>query len=300
MDARRLRHFVAVAETLHFGRAATRLHMTQPPLSQSIRALEAELGADLFQRTQRRVALTAFGAQWLVPVRAALAGLDALGPTAERMKRGEIGRLALSFVSTADYSLLPDLVARFRAAYPDVTLSLEEATSDVQIAAVLAGTADAGIVIPPARAPLPAALAYTRLLTEPLVAAVPDAWLRDGRLSLAGGALTPAAVVGSPLIVFPHQVAPAFHDLVTGYYHACGGTPDIVQEAIQMQTIISLVSAGMGIALVPASLRHLARTGTRYVPLQSGAPQLETGLIWRADQTSPSLQNFRAIVESCA
>ena len=134
MDVRQLRHFEAVAETLHFGRAAARLNMTQPPLSQSIQALERELGAALFVRTKRIVALTPFGSQLLIHVRAALGELAALPDIARRLRDGEAGRLELSFVSTADYSVLPALVRRYAALYPDVEIALREATSEVPIA----------------------------------------------------------------------------------------------------------------------------------------------------------------------
>jgi DNA-binding transcriptional LysR family regulator len=295
MDIRQLRHFAAVAETLHFGRAAQRLSMTQPPLSQSIQALERELGASLFLRTKRRVALTPFGAQWLVHVQAALAEVAALPETARRLRDGEAGRLALSFVSTADYSVLPDLVRRYAGLYPAVQVELQEATSEVQIEALLAGRGHAGIVIPPAGAVLPAGLAYRRLLTEPLVAAVPEVWIAEGRLPLDDGRLPPVAAVQAPLILFPRRSAPAFHDLVTGWFAAHGAAARVVQEAIQMQTIISLVSAGMGMALVPASLRNLARTGVRYLDLTGRPPHLETGVIWREDDLTPTLACFLQI-----
>ena len=291
MDVRQLRHFEAVAETLHFGRAAARLNMTQPPLSQSIQALERELGAALFARTKRSVALTPFGAQLLIPVRAALAELAALPDIARRLRDGEAGRLELSFVSTADYSVLPALVRRYAALYPAVEIDLREATSEVQIAALLEGHGHAGVVIAPSGA-LPAGLAYHRLLIEPLVAAVPEAWLREGRLPLQAGKLDPAVIVQSPLILFPRRAAPAFHDLVTDYFTAHGDAASIAQEAIQMQTIISLVSAEMGVALAPASLRNLARTGVRYVELAGEAPLLETGLVWRQDDRTPTLARF--------
>lgn len=291
MDVRQLRHFEAVAETLHFGRAAARLNMTQPPLSQSIQALERELGAALFVRTKRSVALTPFGAQFLIPVRAALGELAALPDIARRLRDGEVGRLELSFVSTADYSVLPALVRRYAALYPSVEIDLREATSEVQIAALLEGQGHAGVIIAPSGA-LPAGLAYHRLLIEPLVAAVPEAWLSEGRLPLQAGKLDPAVVVQSPLILFPRRAAPAFHDLVTGYFTAHGGAARIAQEAIQMQTIISLVSAEMGVALAPASLRNLARTGVRYVELAGEAPSLETGLVWRRDDQTPTLARF--------
>lgn len=292
MDVRQLRHFVAVAETLHFGRAAEQLNMTQPPLSQSIMALERELGAPLFIRTKRSVALTPFGEQWLVHVRAALGEMAALPDIARRLRDGEAGRLELSFVSTADYSVLPALVRRYASLYPTVQIALREATSEVQIAALLEGEGHAGIIIAPATGALPAALSYRRLLSEQLVAAVPDSWVEDGRLPLRSGRLDPAVAVQAPLILFPRRSAPAFHDLITGYFTAHGGTARIVQEAIQMQTIISLVSAEMGLALAPASLRNLARTGVRYIDLAGEAPSLETGIVWRQDDLTPTLSRF--------
>ncbi|MEW5687011.1 MAG: LysR family transcriptional regulator [Pseudomonadota bacterium] len=296
MDVRQFRHFAAVAETLHFGRAAERLGMTQPPLSQSIMALERDLGAPLFTRSKRSVRLTPLGEQWLPEVRAALAALDELAASARRLRDGQAGRLSLSFVSTADYSVLPDLVRRYSRAYPDVEIQLFEATSDVQLPALADGERHAGIVIPPADQALPPPLAYRRLLREPLIAAVPTAWIEAGRI-VSAEALSKAEVLASPLILFPRQVAPAFHDLVTGYYAALGGEARIVQEAIQMQTIISLVSSGLGIALAPASLRNLARTGVSYVPLAGQAPELETGVAWRQGDLSPTLANFLALLD---
>ena len=285
-----------VAETLHFGRAAEKLGMTQPPLSQSIMGLERELGAPLFLRTKRSVALTPFGAEWLAHVRAALDGVKALPEIARRLRDGETGRLELSFVSTADYSILPDLVRRTASLHPDMDIALTEATSDVQIAALLNGDGHAGIVIPPAHGALPGALAYRKLVSEPLIAAVPERWLKEKRLSPRGGKLSAADVIASPLVIFPKRSAPAFYDLVMDYFVSRGGQARIAQEAIQMQTIIALVSAGMGIALVPASLRHLARTGVRYVDLPDGAPLLETGIVWRRNETAPTLARFLEIV----
>lgn len=297
MDVRQLRHFLAVAETLHFGRAADRLGMTQPPLSQSIMALERDLGAPLFVRTKRSVGLTALGEQWLPHVRDALAAVEALPETARRLRDGQTGYLSLSFVSTADYSVLPDLVRRYAETCPAVDIRLTEATSDLQIPAVAAGERHAGIIIPPHDRALPAGLAYRRLVSEPLVAVVPAAWVADGRLAVRDGVLKPEAVVAAPVVLFPRGVAPAFHDLVTGYFTEHDGTARIVQEAIQMQTIISLVSAGLGVALVPASLRNLARAGVTYLDLVA-PPILETGLVWRPDDAAPTLRNLLALLDS--
>ncbi len=292
MDIRQLRHFVAVADTLHFGRAAQRLGMTQPPLSQSIMALEREIGAPLFARTRRSVALTPLGRQWLGPVRDVLAGMEELPRLAQRLREGRSGRLEISFVSTADYNILPTLVRRFTSLHPGVELALTEATSDVQIATLLDGRGHVGLVIPPPQGVLPNGLSYLPLVSEPLVAAVPESWIAGDRLVPTKGRLAPRAVVAAPLILFPRHSAPAFHDLVTGYYARHGGRARIAQEAIQMQTIISLVSAGIGIALVPASLRHLARSGVAYLALDGAPPVLETGIAWRTNDTTPTITRF--------
>lgn len=196
-------------------------------------------------------------------------------------------------------SLLPGLVRRFTAAYPDVELSLTEATSDVQLAAIDAGRIDAGLIIPPARHVLPEHLDYRSLLTEPLIAAVPQAWIDAGRLPENLPELTAARIAAEPLILFPRRVAPAFHDLVTSWCSATNPNLQIAQEAIQMQTIISLVSAGLGLALVPASLRHLARTGVRYLDLPaSEAPLLETGIVWNRRRMTPALRNVLEIANT--
>ncbi|MFP3888801.1 LysR substrate-binding domain-containing protein [uncultured Ralstonia sp.] len=302
MDLRQLRYFVTVAEELHFGRAAERLAMTQPPLSQQIRALEEELGVTLFHRTQRSVALTPVGARWLVEVRRVLAEAAALPALAQRLARGEVGSLSLAFVSTADYGILPAVLRHFRDARPDVQLQLREATSDVQIEALLADEVDAGVVIAHHAGSVPGELDYRPLVRERLVLAVPAS--RAAQWGVAPGqpiALADAAA--EPLIIFPRRSAPALYDIITGYHAAHGGgdtATRIGQEAIQMQTIVSLVSAEMGVALVPASLCNLQRTGVVYLELAAPSPFIETGLVWRRDAASPVLPWFVASAEAVA
>ncbi len=137
MDIRQLKHFVTVADTLHFGKAAERLNMTQPPLSQSIMALEKEIGEALFLRTKRNVSLTPFGEQWLCHVKRVLHSMNALPEIAKKLRKGESGQLNLSFISSAGYNILPQLVSHFRENLPAVELVLTEATSDVQMTALL-------------------------------------------------------------------------------------------------------------------------------------------------------------------
>lgn len=186
MDLRQLRYFVTVAEELHFGRAAARLAMTQPPLSQQIRALEEELGVALFHRTQRSVALTPVGARWLVEVRRVLAEAGALPALAQRLARGEVGSLSLAFVSTADYGILPAMLRHFRDARPDVQVQLREATSDVQIEALLADEIDAGVVIAHHIGSVPGELEYRPLAREGWCWPCPRRARRNGARGPAG------------------------------------------------------------------------------------------------------------------
>lgn len=297
MNLRRLKFFVTVAEELHFGRAAERLCMTQPPLSQAILALEEELSVTLFKRTKRHVALTPVGEHLLSHVTKLLEEVEALPGLARQLARGEIGSLKLGFVTTADYSLLPDLIRGYGEAYPEVRVTLREMTSDLQVEALLQGEINAGLMIP-LHATLHASLAYMGLHREPLVAAVPQAWIDSGRIAPADGKLRLRDVAEAPILLFPRRSAPAFHDIITTYFATNGLEPVIGQEAIQMQTIISLVSAGMGIAMVPDSLRRLARPGVAYLELDGKAPTIETGLVWRRDDASPTVKRLIEIAES--
>jgi DNA-binding transcriptional LysR family regulator len=310
-DLRQLRYFVTVAEEKHFGRAAARLSMTQPPLSQAIRALEDTLGVALFARTRRSVELTPVGAALLPEVQRLLAGAEGLRPLAQSLARGEEGVLSLAFVSTADYGLLPSLLRDFGARHPRVRLQLTEATSDVQLDELAAGRLDAGLVIAPLPPRHAAQLSWLPLAREPLVIAMSAACaaqLERGRTArrarpLADWSDTPLSLrdlADTPLVVFPRRLAPGFYDIIMDCYGVAGLTPRIGQEAIQMQTIVSLVSAGMGVALVPQSLRNLRRTGVVYRPLRESVPAIETGLVWRTAQVSPVLARFIDIVRAHA
>jgi DNA-binding transcriptional LysR family regulator len=313
-DLRQLRYFVTVAEEKHFGRAAARLSMTQPPLSQAIRALEETLGVELFARTKRSVELTPVGADLLPEVQRLLASAEGLRPLAQSLARGEAGVLSLAFVSTADYGLLPSLLRDFGARHPRVRLELTEATSDVQVDELVAGRIDAGLVIAPLPSRHAAQLSWLPIAREPLVIAMStEMAARVG--SAAGSNADPHAdphaewldtpislrdVADAPLVIFPRRLAPGFYDIIMDCYGVAGLAPRVGQEAIQMQTIVSLVSAGMGVALVPQSLRNLRRTGVVYRPLSESVPAIETGLVWRTAEVSPVLAGFIEIVRAHA
>jgi DNA-binding transcriptional LysR family regulator len=304
IELRVWRQFLTVAEELHFGRAALRLHMTQPPLTQAIAQLERLLGVALFERTSRRVALTPAG-QALVPdVRDLLARAQALPARARAAAGGEVGRIRLAFVSTVGFEQLPAWVRAFRAAHPRVALELVEATGDVQLQAFERGEIDAGFML---HSPgfVPPTLAHLQVATEPLVLALP------AHHALAAFE-RPAwqAVLDEPLVIFPRRIVPSLHDAVFGLYHAAGRLPVVAQEAIQMQTIVNLVSAGIGVAWVPESVMQFRRQGVVYRVPQAGrgkgqpgrTPQCETSLVWRGQadgaDVAPALARFVAFIRA--
>jgi DNA-binding transcriptional LysR family regulator len=235
-DLRQLRYFITVAEEKHFGRAAARLSMTQPPLSQAIRALEETLGVELFARTKRSVELTQVGTDLLPEARRLLASAEALRPLAQSLARGEAGVLSLAFVSTADYGLLPSLLRDFGARHPRVRLQLTEATSDVQIDELVAGRIDAGLVIAPLPPRHAAQLSWLSIAREPLVIAMSTEMAarvegRGGDDGASAGAewldapISLRDVADAPLVIFPRRLAPGFYDIIMDCYGVAGLTP---------------------------------------------------------------------------
>jgi DNA-binding transcriptional LysR family regulator len=292
LELRQLHYFVTVAEELHFGRAAKRLHMTQPPLSQTIFALEDTLGTALFNRNRRGVVLTAAGIALLPEARRLLEHSSELPDLVKRASMGETGKLTLAFVSSADYSVLPPVLRSYRAAYPHVQIVLQEATSDIQIEALLNDRLDAGLLISPLPNKAKVDLEYLPVLSEALILAAPvDSPELRGKHKVSLHTLPPL-----PLITIPRTISPSLYDTTLALFRESGITPVLGQEAIQMQTIVSLVSAGMGIALVPQSVSNLRRTGVQYLPLVQTTPLVETGLAWRRDNCSPVLKGFLDLI----
>ena len=287
IELRSWRQFGMLAEELHFGRAATRLNMTQPPLSQALQNLERELGVALFARTRRSVALTPAGAALVEPVRRLLAAAEALPGTAQAAAAGQAGQLRLAFVSSIAYGPLPEWLRGFRDAHPEVRLALREATLDVQLAAFDADEIDAGFVLH-APGAVPPGFGALTVLNEPMVMALPQSHPLASRRSLSL-----AALAAEPLVIFPRRIAPSLHDAILASYRATRATPRIAQEANQMQTIVNLVSAGIGVAWVPASVTRLQRPGVEYRPVPRTGLRCETSLIWR----EPALPVVRRFID---
>jgi DNA-binding transcriptional LysR family regulator len=284
VELRHLRYFVAVAEELHFRRAAERLHISQPPLSQQIRQLEAEVGATLLHRNQRKVELTAAGNAFLVRARAILDAVEDAALEARRVQRGEIGRLAVGFVGSAMYSFVPELLRAFRESSPDITLRLHELGTTEQLHQLEDGRLDVGFVRIVRPRP---GLMFEFVQEEEVVVALPEAHplARQERVRLAeleGEGLVLLTRAGSPGL--RSSLAPAIQEL--------GGEEQIVQEVAEMQTVIGLVAAGVGISLVPASVNALERAGVTYRPLEGDAPVVRLAMAWRADDDSPVLAAF--------
>jgi DNA-binding transcriptional LysR family regulator len=290
VDTRKLNAFLAVAEELHFGRAALRLHISQPPLSLLIRALEADLGVKLFLRTSRRVELTEAGRVLLEDARAILHQLAQARLRAAEAGRGERGSLSIGFITPVIYGSLPGLLREFRTRYPGVRLTLREVMGDVQLEDLERGRLSAGFVAAPVSA---AHLSQLTVLREPMVAALPKAHT----LARGKGSIRLAQLSGESFIVFPRTSAPGLFDRIIAFCRSAGFSPRIEQEAMQSQTIVGLVSAGLGVAIVPASIKKLRRSGVVYRPFKERSPRVETLLVWRKEDRSRALRNFVTLAE---
>ena len=281
-----LRYFVALAERLHFGRAAEALHISQPPLSRAIRALEERLGVPLFLRSRRRVELTPEGARLLEEARRIQVQLERVCTELRGMAAGERGRLRIGFVSLADYGVLPGLLKDFKGTRPGVALALREMLSPEQSAALAAGELDFGLLLPPV--PEAPALEHIVVQRERFVAALPA----RHRLARRAAKLAVRELEGEPLVMVPRDIAPGLYDIVAGLVQRAGLSLDVAQEAIQMQTVVSLVSSGLGAAIVPASVANLGRRGVAYREIADPHPRLDVWLAWRRGALGPAAQEF--------
>ncbi len=307
MELRHLRYFVTVAEEQHFTRAAARLHMQQPPLSQQIRALEDELGFALFLRHPKGVALTAGGAAFLQEARDILARVGQGAHRAARVAKGIDGTLTLGFTSSAAaHALIPRIIRAYRESYPDVEIAIAEDNAQGLTQRVAEGRLDLGIL----RAPVssPEGVTYHRLLNEAMLLALPSnhrliAGIGPEALqSLAHRGLSLASLATEAFILVRKPGAPGMY---ANLLHACrhaGFEPRIAFEVDRMLTNLSLVAAGAGISAVPASMTELHRSSTFYCPILDARPRLAAPitLACRAFNPSPALQNFIVLARQLA
>ena len=292
MELRDLRSFVAVAQHRNFSRAAEQLHVSQPALSEQIRKLEDELGAPLFERSSRGATLTDAGEAFLPQARAVLAQADVAAESVRMVSYGIAGTLTLGFIDSAALGILPPLIRRFTARYPHVKLRLRELGTRQQLEAVEAGEIDVGIVSGPVWNP---AVAGQRIATESLLVALP------AEHRLAGATAVPLAELREDgFITYPADRGAALYEETLRLCHAAGFEPKIVQEANEIYTICAMVEAGLGVALVPSSVRAISPTlrlahgdvhGIVYRPIDPPA-ELERWAVWRERAALGVVQAF--------
>jgi len=282
VELRHLRYFVAVAEERHFGRAAARLHIAQPPLSQQVRRLEAELGEPLLFRTTRRVELSPAGEVLLERSRQILAAVDAALDDARRAARGEYGHLAIGFTGSSTYEMLPSLAAALRRELPGVALDLRgELLTPAQVARLVDGTLDLGLLRPPVRE---RELSTEVLRSEPLIAVLPE------NHPLAGLDAVPLdRLKEEPFVTYPSHFRSVLHDAVEDACATHSFKPLAVHEVAETATLVSFVAAGLGVSLVPASVSHMTVQGAIYRPLAGDSTRVELAAAWRRDDDRPVL-----------
>ena len=279
----RLSCFIAVAEELHFGRAAERLHMTQPPLSRQIQQLEAELGVQLIDRTTRTVTLTPAGIAFLPDARRIVALAESAALTVKRVPAGDLGTVVVGFTAASAHAVLPRLLEQSREKLPDVKLELREMVSSVQLEALASGDIDLGMARPPLKRP---GVVSRPLLHEQLVAALPA----GHPLAAQTRQLTLNDLDGQDFVMYSPVQARYFNELLISTFTIAGATPRYVQLVTQVHTMLVLVRSGMGIALVPASAATLHPDGVVFRTIGAFRERpVELDACWRQDSTNPAL-----------
>ncbi|SCC23785.1 DNA-binding transcriptional regulator, LysR family [Kosakonia oryzendophytica] len=273
IELRHLRYFIAVAEELHFGHAAARLNISQPPLSQQIQILEQQIGARLLARTNRSVSLTPAGKQFLADSRQILSQVDDAAARAARLHQGETGELRIGFTSSAPFiKAVSDTLSSFRQRYPDVHLQTREINTREQIAPLNEGGLDLGLM---RNTQLPETLAWQVILREPLLAMIH----RNHPLA-AREAVSLVELAQEPFVFFDPHVGTGLYDDILGLMRRYHLTPTIAQEVGEAMTIIGLVAAGMGVSILPASFRRVELREMRWVPITEPDAVSEMWLVW--------------------
>jgi DNA-binding transcriptional LysR family regulator len=287
VELRHLRYFVAVAEELHFGRAAARLHMAQPPLSQAIRRLEDAIGCALLTRTSRSVRLTPAGVAFLDRARRTLRTVEEDIHEARSIGRGQTGRLNVGFVGSGMLTTLPEIFSRYVAAYPGVQLQLHESFTARVIDGLLAGDVDAGIV----RDAEPVqGLVATPMLSEPFIAVLPSDHPNAGDVSMSV-----AGLADTPFVYPPRQAGPRAYEKPLALCEEHGFRPRIAHEASHWLTILRLVGAGMGVSIAPACVRHIATADVACVSLREAPVVSELEFVHRDGEHRPMVHAFGQI-----
>jgi DNA-binding transcriptional LysR family regulator len=284
-----LHAFVVLAEELHFGHAAARLGIAQPPLSQQIRRLEDKVGHALFTRVPGRVTLTPAGSELLPAARRALTDLADGLAAARAIGSGSAGHLRIGFAASLALTILPGLLRTFRHRFPGVHLDIHEMTTTPQIAALHDKTIDIGLLRePPADEP---ELGFRTVLSEPFVAVLPS----TDPLAAQRTVQLPQ-LAHSPFVLLPRAAGPALHDQITGLCTAAGFTPQVVQHAVEWQTVCALVETGLGVSLAPASIRRIRLKGVTFRRIEPGTARTRVAVAWRENDHNPLVTRLLATI----
>lgn len=284
MDIRRLRYFLVLAEELHFGRAANRLAISQPPLSVNIRQLEETLGVRLFERNSQGVRLTAAGEALVPAAQALIERMDVTISLVRDVEKGITGHLRIGFVGSLLYRGLPQLLENFQRGREGLQLHLQELNSGDQLLELSHNSLDVGFVH---ASQLPGGLSSLPFSSEPFVACLAQQHPLAGRSSLALREL-----YGERFIVFARSVSPYYYDHIQSICAAAGVYPDVRYEARHWLSVVSLAAQGMGVALVPACLRHSALSGAKFIPLEDVAALSRIDCVWRESDRRPAVSAF--------
>jgi DNA-binding transcriptional LysR family regulator len=275
---------------MHFGRAAKRLHIAQPPLSQQIMNLEDELGIKLFDRTKRAIQMTDAGIYFLKEAQQLLLHVEQAAEIAGRIYHGQAGRLSVGFVGSVVHTFLPEGLRLFRSRFPDVELVLQELNTAEQITSLHAGRVDVGFHYLDAQ---DSALASQTLTRAPLMVVLPKKHALAGRKSLHIRELAQ-----EPFIANTRSSEPVVLDAFISLCHSAGFSPKIAQESGHVQTVLGLVASGLGACLLPDFIKNIRRPGVRYIPLSGSPPKVNLAVVWRSDNSSILVKSFVKVIES--
>ena len=284
MEFRHLRYFLALAEELHFGRAAQRLSISQPPLSLNIQQLEASVGAQLFTRNSRGVQLTAAGQAFVPAARALLAQASDAAREARDVAEGQAGELHIGFAGTMLYCGLPQILSRFQATHPRLKLVLLELSSSEQLSELVRDRLDVGFVHTPR---VPPGFEQVLVTSQPLVACLPQTHPLAGAQQVGLDQLQ-----GESLVVVSRTVSPDYHERILSACEQAGWLPPTVHELRHWLSVVSLVSQGLGVALVPQALQKSALAGVAFVPLAVADVRYDTRCLWRSGGDQVALKDF--------
>lgn len=274
IELRHLRYFIAVAEELHFGRAADRLNISQPPLSQQIQSLETQIGAVLLYRNNRSVRLTQAGEMFLKEAKTIVGKVEDISQQAARIHRGEEGKLTIGLTSSAPFlKKVSRVFRRFRTAHPLVNIRIEELNSQQQMSPLVEGKLDLGVM---RNGILPDVLQHHLLRSEPLIAVVPS---NHPLADLPPGELTYAHLADQPFVFFSKDVGTSLYDDILNRLSEAGITPFITQEVGEALTIIGLISAGLGVSILPSSYKRIQVDGVKYLSFKDQQANTEVWLV---------------------